>query len=338
MPPFEATVKDEVPPFEATVKDEVPPFEATVKDEVPPFQPPQEVEEEAPLPVVPVAPAAEPPPVRATTRPGAETTDPLIRSRRRKRAALLLLPLGILLMLLVTGALAMTVYHLTRGDERGDAPANEGVTGDALSEIVIADGGEVGGESEAESEAETETESEAETETESESEAEAEAETETETTRGGTDELLSVDREDREEDRERGREDEDTEPVRDVGDGMAFAVGEVGGSTRGLPPAGTEAAAELSLSVSGQRRTLRNTTLKTGIDTGTTGCRVQVHWTVEGTGAWSTAALPGDGPAYTWSLPVTAEHRPAILYFVEVSSCGTATHGTAASPERVVVR
>ena len=303
----------------------MPPFEATVKDEVPPFQPPREDEEEAPPPVVPAAPAPEPPRARAATGPGVEATDPLVRSRRRKRAALLLLPLGILLMLLVTGALAMTVYHLTRGGGRGGTPANDEVAGDALSEIVIADGGEAETESEAEAEPMCRT-------TESETESETEAESESETARGGTGSLLPVDG------AERRREDEEREPVRDAGDGMAFAVGVVGESTRGLPPAGTEAAAELSLSVSGQRRTLRNTTLRTGIDTGTTGCRVQVHWTVEGTGAWSTAILPGDGPAYTWSLPVTAEHRPAILYFVEVSVCGSATHGSASSPERVVVR
>ncbi len=94
----------------------------------------------------------------------------------------------------------------------------------------------------------------------------------------------------------------------------------------------------LNLTVAGHRRTLRNTTLSTGIDTGTTGCAVVVHWTVEGSGSWSSRTLSGDGPAYSWSLAVTAEHRPAILYYVEVSECGSAAHGSAGSPIRVVVR
>jgi hypothetical protein len=55
-------------------------------------------------------------------------------------------------------------------------------------------------------------------------------------------------------------------------------------------------------------------------------------------GRWQTAALGGDGPSYIWSLPVTAEHRPAVLYYVEASGCGTATHASAADPVRVVVR
>jgi len=123
---------------------------------------------------------------------------------------------------------------------------------------------------------------------------------------------------------------------RDDGDGLTSASG-------GEPPANPQTAepgegAPLALSVSGQRRILRNSTLHTGIDTGTTGCRVDVHWAVEGTGAWHTLTLPGDGPEYTWSLSVTAEHRPAILYHVEVSACGNATYGSGASPMRVVVR
>ena len=94
----------------------------------------------------------------------------------------------------------------------------------------------------------------------------------------------------------------------------------------------------LTLTVDGQRRSLRNTTLTTRIDTGTSGCTVEVHWTVEDSGHWRTTQLSGDGPGFSWSLAVTAEHRPAILYYVEASGCGTASHASAAAPVRVVVR
>ncbi len=330
VPPFEDTVKDEVPPFEATIKDEAPPFEATVKDEAPPFQPPEEDEPAAA--VVPAAPAAVPP-SEMRDGPGArpETTDSLIVSqRRRRRAAWLLLPLLLLFVVLVTGALAMTIYHVTRGA----APAEDvETTHDALAGIVVSDETEADGRP-AESEAEADgrpaaSETEAETETEEEDEDEPEPEPERPDPPPPTEEVP-----------EEVPDLDDPPPFDpdDAGDGMAFTVGEVGGSTRGLPPAGTGDSSPLSLSVSGQRRTLRNSTLHTHIDTGTNGCRVQVHWTVEESGFWSTATLPGDGPAYTWSLAVTAEHRPAILYYVEVSLCGSAFHGTAASPERIVVR
>lgn len=93
----------------------------------------------------------------------------------------------------------------------------------------------------------------------------------------------------------------------------------------------------LTLKVNGARRALRNNWLVTSIETGRTGCAVVVSYKVDGAPSWSQTKLSGNGPFYTWNISVTAEHRPAILYYVEASGCGRASHGSASSPIRVNV-
>jgi len=97
------------------------------------------------------------------------------------------------------------------------------------------------------------------------------------------------------------------------------------------------AAGGLELTVNAPRRSLRNSQLYATIDTGATGCDVSVFWKVEGLSVWDQQPLPGAGPVHAWSMDVTGQHRPAILYYVTVSGCGDASHGTAAQPQRIVV-
>jgi hypothetical protein len=61
-----------------------------------------------------------------------------------------------------------------------------------------------------------------------------------------------------------------------------------------------------------------------------------VHWKVEGQPDWHLTPLQGAGPVFTWSLEVTGEHRPALLYHVTAEPCG-ASQGSAQAPFRVVV-
>lgn len=93
----------------------------------------------------------------------------------------------------------------------------------------------------------------------------------------------------------------------------------------------------LDLQVSAPRRSLRNTQLHANISTGAEGCGVTVFWKTEGLTSWERQALPGAGATYGWTLDVTGQHRPAILYYVTVTGCGEASHGSAASPQRIVV-
>ena len=99
-----------------------------------------------------------------------------------------------------------------------------------------------------------------------------------------------------------------------------------------------EPATALVLDVQAKRRILRNSTMVTTLDTGREGCQVSVFWKVEGEAGWRQVSLAGQGPAFLWQLPVTAEHRPAVLYYLQVSGCGSASYGSAGSPKRVVVR
>jgi len=286
--------------------------EPTVKDDTPPIQPPKEEETDSDTP------APVPPP-----RAARKTDDPSIQPwEKPRRAPWLILALVLLLFLLGGGLIAG--WHLLFGhvgddladgggeatsSPTGDDPATHVPNQDALSEIEILDD-EPGSADEPElpqpEEQQEPPEEPREPPLEVQEAKPREAPTpppreEVPPRQQDEDALASVD----DADEPVGEADEDT---------------------------------PLTLSVTGHRRTLRNTTLTTGIDTGATGCNVAVNWTVEGSGAWTTATLPGDGPRYTWSLLVTAEHRPAILYFVDVSVCGSAQHGSPASPLRIVVR
>ncbi len=93
----------------------------------------------------------------------------------------------------------------------------------------------------------------------------------------------------------------------------------------------------LVVEVQAPRRSLRNATLHATVNTGQAGCDVTVHWRAEGSGSWAQATLPGGGPVHTWSMDVTAEHRPAILYHVSVTGCGEGSAHSEAQPGRIAV-
>ena len=93
----------------------------------------------------------------------------------------------------------------------------------------------------------------------------------------------------------------------------------------------------LSVQVSAPRRSLRNAQLYATVNTGISGCEVTVYWKTEGLSAWEQAALPGPGPVYAWTLDVTGQHRPAILYHVTVDGCGEGRAGSASEPLRIAV-
>ncbi len=93
----------------------------------------------------------------------------------------------------------------------------------------------------------------------------------------------------------------------------------------------------LQVEVSASRRALRNSQYFATITTGMTGCDVTVFWRTEGQAAWDQAGLAGAGPAYSWTLDVTAEHRPAIQYYVTVTACGVGGVGSATQPNRISV-
>ena len=91
-----------------------------------------------------------------------------------------------------------------------------------------------------------------------------------------------------------------------------------------------------SLTVDGPRRSLRNSPMGVIVRLDSAGCRPVVNWKIEGQPDWHQAPLAGAGPVYTWSLDVTGEHRPALLYYVTAEPCG-ASQGSAQAPFRVVV-
>ena len=97
------------------------------------------------------------------------------------------------------------------------------------------------------------------------------------------------------------------------------------------------AATSLEVELSAPRRALRNAPLHVTVQTGVTGCAVTVFWRAEGQAAWDQAGLAGSGPVYSWSLDVTAEHRPAIQYYVTVGGCGEGGVGSSAEPARIAV-
>jgi hypothetical protein len=107
------------------------------------------------------------------------------------------------------------------------------------------------------------------------------------------------------------------------------------------PPVEPPAAVEpppLELSLAFPRRALRNSRLQGTVDTGRSGCAVQVHWKPEGAGAWRIQDISGPAAVHLWELDVTAEHRPAILYHVTATGCGEASAGSASAPMQIVVR
>ncbi len=93
----------------------------------------------------------------------------------------------------------------------------------------------------------------------------------------------------------------------------------------------------LSVEVSAPRRSLRNSTLHATVNTGLAGCDVTVHWKTEGLTAWEQASLGGPGPVFSWSLDVTGQHRPAILFYVNVTGCGEGGAGSASEPLSIAV-
>ncbi|MFH1464194.1 MAG: serine/threonine-protein kinase [Pseudomonadota bacterium] len=91
-----------------------------------------------------------------------------------------------------------------------------------------------------------------------------------------------------------------------------------------------------ALTVDGPRRALRNSPMGVIVRLDAPECRPVIHWKVEGQPDWHVKPLQGAGPVWTWSVEVTGEHRPALLYYVTAEPCG-AGEGSAAAPLRVVV-
>jgi len=106
-------------------------------------------------------------------------------------------------------------------------------------------------------------------------------------------------------------------------------------------PKGTAAPADgpkTPTQVTAESRVLRNSPLSASINTGVKGCDVTVHWKCEKDSSWKQTSLFGKGPSYLWTMKVTAEHRPAILYWVEVEDCSAASWQGESSPGRIDVR
>jgi tRNA A-37 threonylcarbamoyl transferase component Bud32 len=103
------------------------------------------------------------------------------------------------------------------------------------------------------------------------------------------------------------------------------------------PAAVGDAGGTLSLKVNVPRRSLRNSQLAATVDTGVTGCEVTMSWKTEGLQGWESVGLSGSGPVYSWSLDVTGQHRPAILYYVTVTGCGEGGAHSAGAPGRIAV-
>jgi hypothetical protein len=96
-------------------------------------------------------------------------------------------------------------------------------------------------------------------------------------------------------------------------------------------------AGHVEVQVSAPRRSLRNAQFYATVNTGVSGCEVSVRWKTEGLSAWERASLGGPGPVYAWTLDVTGQHRPAILYYVTVTGCGEGGAGSASEPLRIAV-
>jgi hypothetical protein len=94
----------------------------------------------------------------------------------------------------------------------------------------------------------------------------------------------------------------------------------------------------LELSLAFPRRSLRNSRLQATVDTGRAGCAVQVSWRPQGTEAWRHQDISSAGAVHVWELDVTAEHRPALEYYVTASGCGQASAGSASAPMEIAVR
>ncbi len=92
------------------------------------------------------------------------------------------------------------------------------------------------------------------------------------------------------------------------------------------------------LEIKAARRILRNSTWKVRVGADRAGCSATLYWRVLGQDAWNVVSLPGAGPTWTWSLPITAMHRPALQYYVDLGGCGAASAGSSASPRQVQVR
>ena len=109
------------------------------------------------------------------------------------------------------------------------------------------------------------------------------------------------------------------------------------------PPADATAAApadepKTPTQVTAESRVLRNSPLSATINTGVKGCDVTVHWKTSTDTAWKTTSLFGKGPIYLWTMKVTADHRPAIWYWVEVDDCSAMSWKEESAPGVIDVR
>ncbi len=95
--------------------------------------------------------------------------------------------------------------------------------------------------------------------------------------------------------------------------------------------------APLELSLDVPRRALRYQPMQATVRTGVEGCAVIVHWRAEASEGWNSEDISAAGAIHGWSLEVTGEHRPALLYYVTVSGCGDASVGSATAPQRIQV-